>query len=54
MYKLRSWININNINWIGLSLNPDAIHLLEKNKDENSKSNQNTIHLLEKNVDKKM
>ena len=34
MYKLRDWINIDNLDWSYLSLNPNAIHLLEKNQDK--------------------
>jgi hypothetical protein len=34
MYKLLDWIDINKINWIWLSGNPNAIHLLEKNIDK--------------------
>ena len=35
MYKLKNWINIYKIDWIGLSKNPSdgAIRLLEINKD---------------------
>jgi len=33
MYKLRSYIDINKIRWDTLSINPNAIHLLEKNMD---------------------
>ena len=29
--KLRNWIDINNLSWAGLSANPNAIDLLEKN-----------------------
>ena len=56
MYKLRNWININNIHWNMLSCNPNAIHLLEKNVDKIHwrmlSANPNAIHLLEKNIDK--
>ena len=38
MLKLRDWIDINKINWHGLSINPNAIELL--------KENQNVIELL--------
>ncbi len=31
--KLLDWININNLNWSMLSLNPNAIYLLEENID---------------------
>jgi hypothetical protein len=44
------------INWWYLSLNPNAIRLLEKNIDKinwwNLSSNPNAIPLLEKNIDK--
>jgi len=45
------------INWIYLSSNPNAIHLLEKNIDKKTtwsclSTNPNAIHLLEKNIDK--
>ena len=56
MYKLRDWVNIDKIDWNWLSMNPNAIHLLEKNVDKiywyYLSSNPNAIHLLEKNVDK--
>jgi len=34
MYKLRSWIDVNKINWDYLSENSNAIDLLEKNMDK--------------------
>ena len=34
MYKLRDWIDINKLNWQGLTENPNAIDLLEQNKDK--------------------
>ena len=56
MYKLRNWINIDNLDWLYLSLNPNAIDLLEKNQDKIDWSylseNPNAIHLLEKNFNK--
>jgi len=56
IYKLRSWIDINKINWDYLSHNPNAIHLLEKNLDKINwlqlSRNPNAIMLLEKNIDK--
>ena len=52
MYKLRSWIDINKINWSFLSDNPNAIHLLENNYDKINwhwlSQNPNAIHLLKK------
>src|SRR5437764_13796078 len=45
-----------NINWNRLSTNPNAIHLLEQNRDKIDwnwlSENTNAIHLLEKNLDK--
>ena len=56
MYKLKHWINIENIDLKNLSLNPNAIQLLEQNPDKIVWSelslNPNAIHLLEKNQDK--
>ena len=53
MYKLKQWVKTN---WIGLSQNPNAINLLEKNQDKihwvGLSLNPNAIHLLEKNQDK--
>ena len=37
LYKLLDWIEINKLHWdglYGLSSNPNAIHLLEKNTDK--------------------
>ena len=34
MYKLHDWISIEKLQWQGLSQNPNAIHLLEKNMDK--------------------
>ena len=56
MYKLRSWIDINKIDWNGLCKNPNAIDLLEKNHDKIHWSllseNPNAISILSKNKDK--
>ena len=56
MYKLRDWIDINRLDLFELSLNPNAIHILEKNVDKINwywlSMNSNAIDLLEKNVDK--
>ena len=56
MYKLLDWINIDELDWDWLSINPNAIHLLEKNMDkinwEEISRNPNAIHLIEKNKDK--
>ena len=32
--KLRDWIDVDNIDWVCLSSNPNALHLLEKNLDK--------------------
>ena len=34
MYKLRNWINKDNLHWSFLSINSNAIELLEKNQDK--------------------
>jgi hypothetical protein len=34
MYKLKNWIDIENLDWRGLSGNPNAISLLEKKQDK--------------------
>jgi hypothetical protein len=53
IYKLKQWVKID---WMCLSVNPNAIHLLEKNLDEiyweGLSLNPNAINLLEKNLDK--
>ncbi len=53
MYKLKQWVKID---WMCLSVNPNAIPLLEKNPDKIDWSflsmNPNAIHLLEQNPDK--
>lgn len=55
IYKLRDWIDANKLEWGLLSMNPNAIHLLEKNKDKINwfylSRNPNAIHLLEQNTD---
>jgi hypothetical protein len=47
---LLDWININELNWSGLSSNPDAVYLLEQFSDKIDWSelskNPNAIHLL--------
>jgi len=58
--KLKSFIVPDKIDWNGLSQNPNAIHLLEKQLEENPdkinwlglSQNPNAIHILEKNPDK--
>jgi len=54
--NLRSWIDKDKINWGSLSLNPNAIHLLEKNVDkiywDGLSKNPNAIHLLEQKLNK--
>jgi len=56
MYKLKKWINVNKLNWDGLSRNPSAINLLEKNIDKINwdilSLNPNALYLLEQNLDK--
>jgi hypothetical protein len=56
MYKLRDWINIKDIDWDSISLNHNAIYLLENNLDkinwDNLSLNPNAIHILEQNNDK--
>jgi len=51
--KLRDWINIDNLNWEGLSTNPNAIDLLKENQEKIDwnylSSNPNAIKLLEEN-----
>ena len=50
------YIPSNKINWNNLSLNPNAIQILEQNVDKINwkylSSNPNAIHLLEQNIDK--
>jgi hypothetical protein len=52
MYKLLDWVDIKNIFWNFISLNPNAIYLLENNIDKinwnNLSLNPNAIHILEK------
>ena len=54
--KLLDWIDIENLDWNGLSANPAAIHLLEANQDKINwitlSVNPAAIHLLEANPDK--
>ena len=56
IYKLRNWIDINNIDWKYLLFNVNTIELLKKNKDKINWSylsfNVNTIELLKENPDK--
>ncbi len=56
MYKLRDWIDINKIDWEGLSFNSNAIELLKENQDKINwdylSFNVNAIELLEQNKDK--
>ena len=56
IWKLRDWIDINDLDWDMLSLNKNAIHLLEKNPDKINwlilSLNPNAMHLLEQNPDK--
>ncbi len=52
IYKLKDWIDINKINWVKLSCNSNAIHILEKNIDKINwhylSENPNAIPILEK------
>ena len=54
--KLLDWVLLDEMNWMFLSSNSNAIYLLEKNMDMIDwgilSSNSNAIHLLEKNMDK--
>jgi hypothetical protein len=51
-YTLREWIDPNKLDWKGLSKNPYAVSMLEKNYKKinwtNLSSNPNAMHLLEK------
>jgi len=55
-YKLLDWIDIDKLDWVELSLNPNAIHLLEQNQDKiywkHLSRNPNAVFLLEQNQDK--
>ena len=56
MLKLRDWVDINKIDWNGLSFNSNAIELLKENKNKINwdclSSNPNAIELLKENQDK--
>lgn len=56
MYLLHDWVDINKLNFVNLSLNPNALSLLEKNLKKihwsNLSSNPNALFLLEKNMEK--
>jgi len=56
MLKLKEFIQEDKLNWMWLSLNPNAIHLLEQNPDKidwiHLSENPNAIHILEQNPDK--
>ena len=51
-----NWIDVKQINYIYLSCNPNAVHILEKNINQVNWNilsyNPNAIHILEKNLDK--
>ncbi len=55
-WKLRDWIDIDKLNWVTLSGNPNAMYLLEENPDKIDwkwlSLNSSAIHLLEKNPEK--
>ncbi len=54
--KLLDWVDIGRLEWLELSINPAAIHLLEANLDKADWSwlswNTAAIHILEANLDK--
>ena len=54
--KLRDWIPFDKLDWNTLSMNLNAIPILEKNLDKvnwfNLSQNPNAIHILEKNLEK--
>jgi hypothetical protein len=54
--RLREWIDLSKLNWIGLSRNTAAVHLLEQNMDKvdwgSLSGNPAAISLLEGNLDK--
>ncbi len=56
MYKFKSFIVVNKINWTILSSNINAINILEQNLDKvdwyELSKNINAIHILEKNLNK--
>ena len=57
MYKLHDWIDINKLDWDGLSRNPNAIRLLKKNQNKINWNvlihNENATEILENNKKKK-
>ena len=58
MYKLKDWVDINNIQWLSLSRNQHAIFLLEQNIDkidwDQLSRNHCAIHILKKHIVRKM
>ena len=54
--KLRKWIPIDKVDWDELSINPNAIHIIENNLDKVKwpwlSRNPNAMHIIEKNLDK--
>jgi hypothetical protein len=50
MYKLREWIPVENLGWVNLSHNQNAISFLEKNPNKihwmSLSMNPNAVHLL--------
>jgi hypothetical protein len=56
MLKLIDWIDIKKINWDYLTINPNAVSLLQENQDKiywpNLSKNPNAIDLLKENQDK--
>jgi hypothetical protein len=55
-YKLRDWIDQDKLDWDALSINPNAVHLLEQNQDKINwlmlSKNPNAVELLEQNPQK--
>jgi hypothetical protein len=51
LLKLRDWISIEKLDWVILSQNPAALHLLYKFDWDYSSENPSAINLLEKNID---
>ena len=55
-YELLEWIDATRLSWLNLSANPNAIHILEQNKDKIDwyclSKNSAAIHVLGKNKGK--
>ena len=54
MLKLRDWIDINKIEWYALSVNKNALNILNENQDKinwnNLNFNENAMELLKKKI----